>query len=131
MSAKEVEMILARHLASYLAVPIFIVDPDGTLLYYNEPAESLLGSRYEETGEMRVEEWATQYVPMGDDGAPLAPQALPLVRALGNRRPAHGAFWIRGMDGVPRHIQVTAFPIIGQAERYLGAMALFWESQAE
>ena len=127
MFQKEIELILARQLASYLAMPIFIVDPQGTLVYYNEPAERILGRRFAETGEMPVGEWSTIFKPMDEEGVPLMPEALPLVIALTERRPAHGSFWIRGLDGVLRHIEVTAFPLIGQAERYLGAIALFWE----
>ncbi len=33
---QEIEMILARQLASYLVMPIFVVDPAGTLVFYNE-----------------------------------------------------------------------------------------------
>ena len=33
MAQKELEIILARQLTSYLSIPAFIVDPDGTLLY--------------------------------------------------------------------------------------------------
>jgi hypothetical protein len=43
------------------------------------------------------------------------------------RQPAHRSFWIRGMDGVLRQIEVTAIPLIGQAGRFLGAVAIFWE----
>jgi len=39
----EIELILMKQVASYLATPIFLVDRAGTLLYYNEPAEALLG----------------------------------------------------------------------------------------
>ncbi len=123
---KEVEVILARQLASYLAVPIFIVDPAGTLVYYNEPAESILGRRFDETGEMPREEWATIYAPEDEQGVPLAPSALPLAIAVTERRPNYARFWINGLDGVRRHIEVTAFPLIGQQQRYLGAIALFW-----
>jgi hypothetical protein len=35
---------------------------------------------------------------------------------------------MRGLDGAWRTIEVTAFPIEGQAERHLGAVALFWEA---
>ena len=52
MSQQEIEVILARQLAEYLNMAIFIVDPSGDLLYYNEPAEAILGSRYVETGPM-------------------------------------------------------------------------------
>ena len=120
-------MILARHLASYLAMPIFIVDPKGTLVYYNEPAEKILGRRFEETGEMEATAWATIFTPTDDNGGALEPSALPLVIAVNTRRPAHRSFWIRGLDQVPRHIDVTAFPLIGQEDRYLGAIAVFWE----
>ena len=46
MAQKDVEVILMRQLASYLAVPIFLVDPAGNLIFYNEPAERLLGRRF-------------------------------------------------------------------------------------
>ncbi len=130
MSQKEVEVILARHLASYLAMPIFIVDPQGSLIYYNEPAESILGRRYEETGELPLQEWTTAYSPTDEAGQPFAPDALPLAIALDQRKTASARFWIRGLDAVRRHIEVTAFPLIGQDNRYLGAIALFWELEA-
>jgi PAS domain-containing protein len=129
MAQKEIEVILTRQLASYLALPILLVDPQGTLIYYNEPAESILGQRFEETGEMPMGEWSVMFHPTDEDGAPLPPHRLPLVAALSERRPAHGSFWIRGLDDVPRHLQVIAFPLLAQAERFLGAAALFWEEQ--
>ena len=127
-SQKEIELILARQLASHLAMPIFIVDPPGNLIYYNEPAEIILGRRFEETGEMPVEQWSTIFKPTDETNKPLAPEALPLVIAVKQHRPAHRDMWIQGLDGVRRRIEVTAFPIDGQAERYLGALAIFWES---
>jgi PAS domain-containing protein len=108
-------------------MPIFIVDPLGTLLFYNEPAEQILGLRFEETGTMPADEWATVFMPTDAQGAPLAPQTLPLRRALTERQPIHGDFWIRGLDQARRHIAVTALPLIGQAGRDLGAVAIFWE----
>ena len=127
MSQKEVEVILTRQLATYLAVPIFIVDPNGTLLFYNERAEPILGRRYAETGEMPAEVWTAIFHPTDQDGNPMPPEALPLMQALAERRPAHGAFWIDGLDEVRRQIDVLAFPLIGQAGRFLGGVALFWE----
>jgi PAS domain-containing protein len=129
MVQKEIEVILARHLASYLAMPIFIVDPQGSLIYYNEPAEVILGRRFEETGEMPIAIWSTVFSPTDDEGAPFAPDALPLAVALNKRQTSSARFWIRGLDGVQRHIEVTAFPLIGQDDRYLGAIALFWGLQ--
>ena len=121
-------MILARQLASYLAWPTFIVDPAGTLVYYNEPAERVLGLRFEETGEMPAVEWATRFTPTDDTGAPVPPETLPLSIALTRRIPAYGQLWIRGLDGVARRIQLAAFPLIGPPGRHLGGVAIFWES---
>ncbi len=127
MPQKEIEVILARQLAEYLAMPIFIVDPNGDLLYYNEPAESILGSRYVETGPMSANDLAAIFKTVDQDGRPVKSDKLPLVIAMTQKRPEHGSFWIEGLDGALRKIAVTAFPIIGQANRFLGAIAIFWE----
>ena len=127
MSQMDIEVILSRHLAEYLAMPIFIVDPAGSLLYYNEPAEEVLGYRYIETGMMPASEWSTIFNPMDEDGNPLPPEELPLIIAINKQHPAHKSFWIKGMNGSLRKLEVTAIPLIGQAERFLGAIAIFWE----
>jgi PAS domain-containing protein len=129
MGQKAVELILMRQLASCLAVPVFLVDPEGTLLYYNEPAERLLGSRYDETGEMPASEWSTVFTPTAEDGSTLPPEELALSAALRKWHPAHRGLIIRGLDGVTRRIAVTAFPLEGQGGRRLGAVAIFWEER--
>jgi PAS domain-containing protein len=128
MSQKEIEQILIRQLAGYLAMAVFIVDADGNLVFYNEPAEHILGTRFDETGEMAATDWATAWAPTDDDGNALVPEALPLWIALHDRRVASGRFWIRGFDNVSRYIEAVAFPLLGQAERHLGAVSLSWEA---
>ncbi len=130
MSQKEIEVIITRQLASSLAMPVFIVDTDGNLIFYNEPAEEILGRRFDETGELAAHEWTHAFIPTNADGEPLKPEELPLIVALSERRPHHSDFWIRGLDSVPRHIEVTAFPLIGQGDRNLGAVAIFWEAHS-
>lgn len=130
MTQQEIEIILARHLIEYLALPMFIVDPDGDMLYYNEPAESILGLRYSETGILPAAEWSTAFEPVDEKGNPLNPEDLPLMIATLKREPAHRSFWIRGMDEVLRQIEVTAIPLQAQADRFLGAVAIFWEVQS-
>jgi PAS domain-containing protein len=127
MSQQEIEIILARHLIEYLALPMFIVDPGGDMLFYNEPAEGILGMRYSETGILPAATWSTAFEPVDQNGHPLKPDDLPLVIATLERRPAHSKFWIRSMDGVLRQIEVTAIPLTGQAGRFLGAVSIFWE----
>ncbi len=124
----EIEVILTRQLASYLAMPIFVVGSEGDLVYFNEPAEALLGRRYDETGDMPMSEWSTIFRPKTEDSMTLRPEQLPLVVALREHRPVHETIWIRGLDGIDRHLSVTAFPLVGQHDRDLGAVAIFWEA---
>jgi len=127
---KPIELILLRQLAAYLTIPIFVVDGAASLLYYNEPAEALLGHSSEETGEMAVDEWGTVFRPVGADGRPIPPDRLPLVVALDESRPTQGELTIVGLDGVSRHLEMVAFPLDGQHGARLGGVALFWEAPA-
>lgn len=128
--AHPIEIILTRQLAGYLRVPLFLVDPKGNLLFYNEPAEAILGRRFEETGAMPAEEWSQAFTPVDDDGKPIPPEDLPLMITLAEHRPACRRFHIRGMNGVSRHIEVASIPIVGHQGDFLGAAALFWEYSA-
>jgi PAS domain-containing protein len=127
MRQKPIEIILMRQLASSLVMPIFIVDVAGTLQFYNEPAERILGRRFDETGEMSRSELAACWELSDADGAVLAPETLPLTVAVVERRPVHVECWLRGFDGVRRHIKATAIPLIAVPDRLLGAAAIFWE----
>ena len=122
-----VELILLRHLGSRLAIPVFVVDETGDMVYFNEPAEGILGRRFDEIRAMPFEEWTTAFVPAGD-GRQLAIDELPLVSALRRGAPAHRSMEILGGDGVKRTIEVTAFPIVAPAALKLGAVAMFWET---
>ena len=55
--AQPIQIILMKQLAGYLSVPLFLVGPNGDLLFYNEPAEAILGRRFDETGAMSAKEW--------------------------------------------------------------------------
>ena len=129
MPEKRVEVILTRLLAGYLATPILLVDPEGTLLFFNEPAEVLLGKRFDETGEMPASAWSALFAPTDRLGLPLPAHEFPLLSALAERRPAHRALWIRGLDGIRRYIDVMALPLIGLEDLSLGVVAALWETQ--
>jgi PAS domain-containing protein len=128
MPAQPLELILARQFGDSLNMPVFLVDPEGNLLFYNEPAEEILGLRFSETGGMKLEEWATMFKPIDIDGNPLPPEKLPLVKTLTNKIPASGSFYIDNLKGERFLIYVTAIPIVGRADRYSGAMAMFWKT---
>jgi len=67
-----------------------------------------------------------------DGGGKRVPlEALPLVVALTERRPAHSEFQLSCPEDTLRHVAVTAFPILDDAQQYLGAMAILWEVGGE
>ena len=121
-----IEVILNRRLADCMAIPVFITDTEGNLLFYNEPAEEILGRRYEDTGEMPVEVWSTIFNTKDDAGNPLAPESLPLVKTLKDRLPHFKTFWIESLQGKAQRISVTSYPIVGRAGTFSGAVAIFW-----
>lgn len=126
MKAYDIEIILSRQLAETLSTAIFIIDTEGSLIFYNESAEEILGKKFEETGMMPVEEWGTIFKPMDDKGNPLNPEDLPLVKTMNSRLPTHGSFWIESLKGDKYKITVTAYPLIGRGQRFVGAVAIFW-----
>jgi len=131
MAAYEIEIILNRQLADCLSIPVFITDRKGNLIYYNEPAEKLLGRRYDDTGEMPSKVWATIFKPVDESGRPIPPDELPLVKTLKNLNPYHKTFWIESLTGKAEKISLTSYPILGRASKFLGAVALFWEIKDE
>lgn len=122
-------LILARDLASRLTCAAFVVDAEGTLIFFNEAAEPLLGRTYAEAGELQAGEWATRWNPTDQDGRPIPLEKLPLGIAFREGREAHRAFRIVGGDGVTRSIAVTGIPLFARADEVAGAMAVFWEDR--
>jgi hypothetical protein len=51
----------------------FHYDTTGNLIFYNEPAENILGKKFNDTGEMPVEVWSTIFSQMDDFGNPISP----------------------------------------------------------
>lgn len=124
-------LILARDLVSRLTTAAFVVDADGTLIYFNEAAEPLLGRTYAEAGELRAGEWASEWNPTDQDGHAIPLTDLPLGIAFAQGREAHRSFRITRPDGAARAIGVTAIPLFARADELAGAMALFWEDRPE
>ena len=123
----EVEAILMRRLASYLATPIYLVGNTGQLLYFNAAAERILGGSFDQMTEASRDEVYESFSPRNLDGSPIERGTHPLTFAREQREPAHRRFWIRGIDSISRLIEGTAFPLIGQSGRDLGAVGVFWE----
>jgi PAS domain S-box-containing protein len=128
---KSLVLILAREFASQLAMPMFIVDGDGNLVFYNEPAERILGQSYAEAGELSSEELVRAFPIENLAGEPLDVEERAVGIALLERRPTHATNRIRGLDGVWRTVSVTAVPLLTGSDELGGVVAIFWEHSEE
>ncbi len=125
-TSKSIQLILARQLASCIATPILLVDDQNALVYYNEPAEAIIHQRFDETGEMTAAEWTARFAAVDDDRNPIPPDDRPMMRALAESCPVSQKLWLRSSNGEWRHVQITAFPLIGEKGQLFGAMSIFW-----
>jgi PAS domain S-box-containing protein len=128
---KSLVLILAREFASQLAMPMFVADPEGNLVFYNEAAEQVLGRSFSEVGELSAHQWTEVFRPETLEGEPMTLQEMPAGAAFTERRPAHGTHRIIGLDGEARTVAVTAFPLLTQSSEPAGLVCLFWEPSEE
>lgn len=122
---KPLELILARNLLASISTPAFLVDAEGTLVFFNEAAGGLVGRRFEETGALGPREWGEAFGPFDEDGQPIPWDEIPLTLALQHGRPMHSRMHIHNAGGEVHDIEVSALPIVG-TEGFRGAIAIFW-----
>ena len=118
-----------ERLASYLAMPIALIDPEGNLLFFNESAEQLSGSRFDEIDAMGLDELMAAFQAMDEDGSPIKLEDRAMVIALREQKPVHRRSFLRGFDGIVRRIEGIAFPLVGLGGRSLGAVGIFWGAE--
>jgi PAS domain S-box-containing protein len=123
---KHLVLILAREFASNLATPMLIADADGTLVFYNDAAEDVVGRPFSEVGELPLDQWTSSFEPRTHDDEPLPADRRPARIALDERRAVHQQFVITSRDGAERQVGVTAFPLFAQADEFVGIVAIFW-----
>jgi PAS domain-containing protein len=123
--AQPIELIHARSLIDRLGTAAFLVDPDGTLIFYNDPAAELLGMSFEEAGAMESGSWGTKWRPREPGGREIPVGELPLVVTVQSGNPAFARLEITAANGEDHEIEVCALPIIsGGSQR--GSLAIFW-----
>jgi PAS domain-containing protein len=76
MAEHDSPLIHAQKFGATLTTPVFVVDRDGTLLYYNKAAEHVLGRTFDETGSMPASTWSRLFLPTDEAGMPLMPDLL-------------------------------------------------------
>jgi PAS domain-containing protein len=127
MAQRDIGLILMRQLASGLALPVWLSDENGDLLFFNEPAEKLLAQRFDDVGTLSLDD-ARRILSFRDpDGNALPADQTPLLVALRERRPVHRRLGISGLDGREHEIEVTSFPLLGAGGHLIGGVAMFWE----
>ena len=123
----EVEVILLRRLADRLTMPMLVTDAEGRLVFYNPSAEPLIGRPFAELGRVELRDWYDAFRPTDEDGSPIKREDHPLYLALNHQQPSYRRFLFQGLDGVKRCVEGTAFPLLGQCDRHLGAVGIYWE----
>jgi PAS domain-containing protein len=111
-----------------LSTPTLIADARGDLVYYNEAAETVVGKRFAETGEMPLDEWLAPFEPRTVESGPLPPKDRPARVAFDEQRASHLRYLVTSADGVEREIEVTAFPLFAHADEFVGIVAIFWRA---
>ena len=126
-SQHPVEVILLRRLVDRLTIATIITNPEGRLIFYNPPAEALIGRPFAELGSVDLADWYDAFQPTDLDGSRIKQEDHPLYIARRQLKPSFGDFLFQGLDGVKRRIEGAAFPLVGQCDRQLGAVGFFWE----
>jgi PAS domain-containing protein len=121
---RPIELILARNLVSIISLAAVLVDIEGALVYYNEAAAEVIGTRFEERGLIPREEWSAEMGPVDAEGRPLDLEELPLTAALRDGRPGYGQFFIRAEGGLMEIVAGT-LPLVGPTGNN-GALVIFW-----
>ena len=96
--AKDLMLILARELATNTSTPMFITDNEGTLVFYNEPAERILGRPFAAAGEIVASEWEETFEVETLDGKPMPLEEMPSGVAFLEKRAASGPLRSRTFD---------------------------------
>jgi PAS domain S-box-containing protein len=120
-------LILAREFAANVATPFLVLDRDGTLVYFNEHAERLMGTSPAELCPLPELEWRQRFSIERLDGSEVANEDAPSATARRERRPVHETLVYTGRDGQKRVLEVTATPLLGRGDALEGVFLLLWE----
>jgi PAS domain-containing protein len=127
---KSLPLILARELAANLSTAMFLLDASGTLVYFNDAAEMIIGKPFAELGEISAAEFGEVLQLAEPDGTPLRRRDSPAGVAFIERRPSHRVLLVTGYDGNRRLVEATAYPLFGVGEEMHGVVSVFWQLAA-
>jgi len=125
-TARSLPLILARELASNLATPMFLLDSEGMLVYFNDAAALLLGKTFGEVGEISSLEFGESLQVSTLDNEPLRRRDTPSGIAFFQHKPAHLHVLATSYDGIRRAYEATSYPLLGATGEMHGVVAVFW-----
>jgi PAS domain-containing protein len=114
-------LILARSFSENLAVPCFVVNDAGAIIWFNESAERLIGRMAPETPELSATELVSVLDAREPGGEPADPKTLPFLRALNDRVPSTGSLRVDGADGT-EWVDAAALPLLSADGEVLGVL---------
>lgn len=126
---KALALIVARELAANLATPVFLIDAGGTMVFYNDAAEEVVGRPFSEIGEVGALAWGQMLDLRRADGEPIRRRHTPSGVAFFERRPCHDTLQATALDGSARLVEVTAFPLMATKDEFQGVVTIFWEAE--
>lgn len=121
-------LILARELASNVATPFLVLDKDGTIVFFNERAEQIIGSTAAELGDLTEEQWRALLSVERLDGTPVASDQTPSAIARRECRPYLDTLVYTRQDGHRMKLVVMAVPLLAHANDLAGVFLVFWET---
>jgi PAS domain-containing protein len=128
---KNVVLILARELASNIATPMLVLDHEGNLIFFNEPAERILGATFASVGEVPPSEWDRNWATTDPEGNDISLVHGPMAKVVTDHTPGHRIIRVRGLDGAWHLIETTVYPLFASATNFVGAVGVFWELGAD
>jgi predicted ATPase/class 3 adenylate cyclase len=118
---------LARELASNLATPMFLVDADAMMVFFNDATAAIIGKTFSEVGEIPATEFGEDLELGTVDGEPLRKRDSVTGVAFFQRRPVHQTIMATGYDGRRHTLHTSAYPLFGPAGEFQGVVTVFWE----
>ena len=128
---KSLPLILARELAANLSTAMFLLDANGTLVFFNDAAESIIGKPFAELGEISANEFGEVLHMSTPDGGTIRRRDSPAGIAFLQHRPSHQTLYVTGYDSQRRLVEATAYPLFGAAKEMHGVVSVFWQLPEE
>jgi PAS domain-containing protein len=121
VARRNLELILARSLSENLAVPCFVVNDAGAIVWFNESGERLIGRMAPDTPELSAAEFVDILDVRSSGGEPADAKSRPYLRALGERTPVIESYRVSGADGT-QVVDAAALPLLGGDGEALGVL---------